>query len=171
QKGYFADHGTTLSGLMKKHGTDPAEFLSFVHDIALDRIVHDAPLVDRIARLPGRKLVFTNGDAAYAGRVLARLGLGGAFDGVHDIHAMNYVPKPDPRSYAALCDRWDVAPRRALFVDDMARNLKPAKDLGMTTVWLNNGSEQAGGESCPTFIDHEIADLGDWLAALTKETA
>ena len=169
QKDYFHNHGTTLSGLMATHGTDPYEFLDYVHDIELDRIDHDAALVASIARLPGRKLVFTNGDVTYAQRVLDKLGLGTSFEAIHDIHAMDYIPKPAPASYAALCDRWDIAPTSALFVEDMARNLAPAKALGMTTVWINNGSEQAGGAACPSYIDYEITDLGDWLHDVTGE--
>ena len=169
QKDYFHNHGTTLSGLMATHGTDPHEFLDYVHDIELDRIEHDATLVASIARLPGRKLVFTNGDVTYAQRVLDKLGLGTSFEAIHDIHAMDYIPKPAPASYAALCDRWDIAPASALFVEDMARNLAPAKALGMTTVWINNGSEQAGGAACPSYVDYEITDLGDWLRDVTGE--
>lgn len=169
QKRLFREHGTTLSGLMREHAIDPHEFLAFVHDIELDRVTHDARLVAAIGWLPGRKLVFTNGDVDYAGRVLDRLGLGAAFEGVHDIHAMAYVPKPEPASYAALCDRWDVDPRRALFAEDMARNLKPAKALGMTTLWVDSGSDQAGGEACPSFIDYRTNDLTDWLHELTGE--
>jgi putative hydrolase of the HAD superfamily len=171
QKGYFRDHGTTLAGLMAAHGTDPQEFLDFVHDIELDRIEHNALLVERIADLPGRKLVFTNGDAAYAQRVLDRLGLGTSFEAIHDIHAMNYVPKPAAPSYAAMCARWGIEPARALFAEDMARNLAPAKALGMTTLWVNNGSEQAGGAACPSFVDYEVADLGGWLHEITGEHA
>jgi putative hydrolase of the HAD superfamily len=171
QKGYFRDHGTTLAGLMREHKVDPYEFLGFVHDIELARIAADPRLVAALDSLPGRKLVFTNGDEAYARRVLDKLGLGNAFDGLHDIHAMAYVPKPDPGAYAAMCERWAIEPTRALFVEDMARNLKPAKALGMTTVWIDNGSEQAEAEADAAFIDYRIADIGDWLAEITGETA
>jgi putative hydrolase of the HAD superfamily len=170
QKAYFRDYGTTLAGLIADHGTDPHEFLEFVHDIELDRIEHDAALVERIADLPGRKLVFTNGDAPYAQRVLDRLGLGTSFEAIHDIHAMDYVPKPAATSYENLCARWDIDPHRALFAEDMVRNLAPAKTIGMTTLWVNNGSEQAGGAACPSFVDHETADLADWLHEFTGET-
>ena len=171
QKGYFRDHGTTLAGLMKAHGTDPREFLDFVHDIDLARIAADPRLVAAMDRLPGRKFVFTNGDDSYARRVLAKLGLANAFDGLHDIHAMNYVPKPHPDSYRALCDRWAIDPTRAVMVEDMARNLHPAKQLGMTTVWIDNGSEQASHEADPAFIDYRIADIGDWLSEITGDAA
>ena len=171
QKAYFRDHGTTLAGLIADHDTDPHEFLDYVHDIELDRVSEDRRLVENIARLPGRKLVFTKGDAPYAQRVLDRLGLGTSFEAIHDIHAMNYVPKPATASYAALCERWEIDPARALFAEDMARNLAPAKALGMTTVWVNNGSEQAGGEACPSYVDYEIDDLSDWLHEITGEFA
>lgn len=167
QKGYFRDHGTTLAGLMREHGVDPYEFLGFVHDIELARIAADPRLVAALDRLPGRKLVFTNGDEAYARRVLDKLGLGNAFDGLHDIHAMAYVPKPHPGAYAAMCERWGIDPKRALFVEDMARNLKPAKALGMTTVWIDNGSEQADAQADARFIDYRITDIGDWLTEIT----
>ena len=169
QKRYFHEHGTTLSGLMADRRVDPHAFLDFVHDIEVDRLDHDARLVAAVAALPGRKLVFTNGDVTYAQRVLDKLGLGTSFEAIHDIHAMDYIPKPAPASYAALCDRWDIAPTSALFVEDMARNLAPAQALGMTTVWINNGSEQAGGAACPSYIDYEITDLGDWLHDVTGE--
>lgn len=169
QKRYFHEHGTTLAGLMASHGVDPHEFLDFVHDIDLARIAADPKLVAALDRLPGRKFVFTNGDEKYAKRVLDRLGLANAFDGLHDIHAMAYVPKPDPRSYAAMCERYAIAPERALFVEDMARNLAPAKALGMTTVWIDNGSEQAGVGADPAFIDYRVADIGEWLEDIAGE--
>jgi putative hydrolase of the HAD superfamily len=169
QKGYFRDHGTTLAGLMKSHGTDPRAFLDFVHDIDMARLTADPRVVAALDRLPGRKFVFTNGDEAYAQRVLERLGLANAFDGLHDIHAMNYVPKPDPAAYAAMCERWDIDPSRALMVEDMARNLHPAKALGMVTVWIDNGSEQASHQADPAFIDYRIADIGDWLTEISGD--
>lgn len=168
QKAFFRDHGTTLAGLMKDHGVEPREFLDFVHDIDLARLSADPRVVAALDRLPGRKYVFTNGDERYAARVLDRLGLANAFDGLHDIHAMDYVPKPDPRAYAAMCARYAIAPERALFVEDMARNLKPAKALGMTTVWVDNGSEQASHEADAAFIDHRIDDVGAWLHDITR---
>ncbi|RVT41746.1 pyrimidine 5'-nucleotidase [Sphingobium algorifonticola] len=169
QKAYFLEHGTTLAGLMRDHGTDPHDFLDYVHDISLDRIVADHALIDHIAALPGRRLIFTNGDAAYARRVLDRLGLSDAFEMIHDIHACAYVPKPDPAGYAALCTRHDIDPGRAIFFEDMARNLRPAKALGMTTVWVNNGSEAGHVDAHADFIDYETDDLTPFLAALYGE--
>ena len=171
QKAHFLEHGTTLAGLMRDHEVDPHEFLDFVHDIDLARLTADPALVGALDRLPGRKFIFTNASEAHAVRVLDRLGLANAFDGMHDIHAMDYVPKPHPNAYAALCQRHGIDPARALFAEDMARNLVPAKALGMTTVWVDNGSEQASQEADPAFIDYRIADIGDWLNEITGEQA
>lgn len=171
QKGHFRDHGTTLAGLMASHGVDPQVFLDYVHDIDLARITANPAVVDAIDRLPGRKFVFTNGDERYAARVLDKLGLANAFDGMHDIHAMDYVPKPNPAAYDALCTRLGIEPRSALFVEDMARNLRPAKALGMTTVWVDNGSEQAGAGADDGFIDYRTHDIGDWLTGILGDEA
>ncbi|MFN3943365.1 MAG: pyrimidine 5'-nucleotidase [Allosphingosinicella sp.] len=169
QKAYFHEHGTTLAGLMRAHGVDPHDFLDFVHDIDLARISADPAILAALDRLPGRKFVFTNGDEPYARRVLDRLGLANAFDGLHDIHAMAYRPKPEPDSYAALCARWDIDPAGALFAEDMARNLKPAKALGMTTVWVDNGSESGALGADGGFIDYRTGDIGAWLHDILKE--
>ncbi|MDB5694694.1 MAG: pyrimidine 5-nucleotidase [Sphingomonas bacterium] len=168
QKGWFHAHGTTLAGLMIEHGVDPHHFLADVHDIEMDVLEHDAPLAAAIARLPGRKLVFTNGDLPYAGRILERLGLGESFEAVHDIHAMELRPKPAASAYRGLCDAHGIDPARALFVDDMARNLPPAKAIGMTTVWVDNGSEQAPGDA-RAGIDYTVAALGPWLHEILED--
>jgi putative hydrolase of the HAD superfamily len=170
QKQHFLDHGTTLAGLMRDHDVDPHEFLDFVHDIDLARLTADPALVAALDRLPGRKFVFTNADVRHAERVLDRLGLANAFDGMHDIHAMNYVPKPNPQGYATMCERLGIDPRRALFVDDMARNLAPAKALGMTTVWLDNGSERGGHDADLEGVDYVAHEIGQWLGEILGET-
>lgn len=170
QKGHFHDHGTTLAGLMAEHGIDPHEFLDFVHDIDLTRLTPAPGIATAIARLPGRKFVFTNGAENYAKRVLAALGLDDAFEGTHDIHATSYVPKPKADAYRSLCERFAIDPRCALFVEDMAKNLAPAKAIGMMTVWVNNGSEQGGHGPDRSFIDVEIEDVGEWLGELVGET-
>lgn len=166
QKRYFHDHGTTMAGLMRHHGVDPESFLVDVHDIALDRIAPDDRLRMGLARLPGRKLVFTNADADYAARVLDARGIADLFDGICDIRATAYTPKPDPAAYATMIVHLGIDPTRSLFVEDMARNLTPAKALGMTTVWLDNGSESGHRDHLPDQVDFHVSDLSDWLDSL-----
>ena len=163
QKELYHSHGMTLPGLMALHGVDPHDFLGKVHDVDVDLVAPHPELAELIGRLPGRKFVFTNADAPYAERVLARLGLSESFDAMHDIHALAYVPKPQPPAYASLCNRYGIDPTRAVFVEDLARNLVPAKAIGMTTVWIDNGSEQGSGSE-RDHIDYIISDVGSWLA-------
>ena len=168
QKAYFFGHGTTLAGLMAEHEVDPHDFLAFVHDIEMDVLEENAPLAAVLARLPGRKLVFTNGDTPYALKVLERLGLGGSFEAVHDIHAMDLRPKPHADAYAGLCAAFGLDPAHSLFVDDMARNLAPAKAIGMTTVWVDNGSEQAADVD-RSYVDIRVTDVTEWLQDVLED--
>ncbi len=167
QKAYFFGHGTTLAGLMAEHRVDPHDFLNFVHDVEMDVLEENVPLAAAVAKLPGRKVVFTNGDGPYARRVLDRLGLGRSFEAIHDIHAMDLAPKPAASAYEGLCASLDIDPTTALFADDMARNLAPAKAIGMTTVWVDNGSEQAA-DMDRSFIDYTTHDLTAWLEGILE---
>ena len=163
QKQYYLEHGTTLNGLMKIHDCDPEEFLAFVHDIDWSPIPENPDLARTLEELPGRKLIFTNGDEPHALRAMERLGVAGCFEAVFDIVASGYIPKPDPVVYQALIRRHDIDPARAIYFEDLARNLKPAKDLGMTTVLVGEPSDAAGDH-----IDHHAPDLAGWLAALLR---
>lgn len=168
QKQYFRDHGTTLAGLMKHHGVDPHDFLDDVHDIPLDRLVRDERLADALARLPGRKFVFTNGHRPYADRVLRAIGIGDHFHGLVDIEACAFLPKPDAHGYRLLIERFAIDPERAALVEDMAKNLRPAKALGMTTIWLDNGSDHGDHDADAAAIDFTIGDLADWLYTILE---
>jgi putative hydrolase of the HAD superfamily len=169
QKSHFHEHGMTLPGLMKEHGVDPHDFLEDVHDIALDRVQCDERLARMLPRLPGRRFVFTNGDAPYARRVLDAIGVSEHFEDLHDIHASGYRPKPDPHGYALLCERFGIDPAHALLVDDMVQNLAPAKALGMTTIWVDNGSERGNHNYDSRVVDERIGDVGQWLESILGE--
>lgn len=162
---YWRKYGTTLGGLMAEHGVDPHGYLDFVHDVDLSKLTPCNELRSHISGLPGRKLIFTNADLPYAERILAARGLGGLFEDIFDIHRMEHRPKPDPASYRAFCDQLDVAPQNALFVEDSAHNLAPAKALGMTTIWVKHDGE-ADSSGHDDHIDHEIADLTLWLSSI-----
>jgi putative hydrolase of the HAD superfamily len=166
QKAHFHEHGTTLAGLMKEEGVDPHHFLADVHDISLDRVSADDRLARLLPLLPGRRFVFTNGDAPYARRVLEAIGVHVHFDDLHDIHASELRPKPDPHGYALLCERFGIDPMHALLADDMVQNLAPAKKLGMTTVWVDNGSERGNHGYDEAVVDVRVTDLGEWLESI-----
>ena len=162
---YWKKYGTTLGGLMAEHAVDPHSYLDFVHDVDMSLLQPAADLRVQIEALPGRKLIFTNADAPYAHRVLAARGLNDVFEDVFDIHRMQHLPKPASASYDRLCTELHVNPSRALFVEDSAHNLGPAKALDMTTIWVNHDVE-ADSNGAEPFIDHEIADVSAWLSSL-----
>ena len=181
QKDLYRQYGTTLKGLMATRGIDPEPYLSFVHDIDLSALAPDAGLAFAIARLPGKRYVFTNGCRHHATRILARLELGGLFDDIWDIRTIDFVPKPDRRAYERVVAAAALPAHRAAMFDDIATNLIPARALGMTTVWLKNlqdFSPQAGYRAgyqaspveiplaAPSHIDHETADLTVFLNSI-----
>ncbi len=165
QKQYFRAHGTTLRGLMDHHGVDPADFLEFVHEIDYHLIPPNAELACALGRLPGRKIIFTNGTTDHADRVMDRLGVAHHIEGVFDIVDADYVPKPEPGPYDTMLSRFGIDPRRAVMVEDIARNLAPAAALGMTTVWVRTTSQWGQQGSGDDYVHHIIDDLADWLIA------
>ncbi len=171
QKTYFREYGTTLRGLMNRHGLDPGAFLDYVHAVDLSLVPPNPALGATLARLPGRKYIFTNASADHAGRITDRLGVTHHFDAVFDIIDADYVPKPEPRIYEALVQCHGLDPGKTVMIEDIARNLAPAAALGMTTVWLRNdspvGVEGADGDH----VHHVIDDLVAWLEDVVADGA
>jgi putative hydrolase of the HAD superfamily len=168
QQRYLDEHGTTLAGLVAHHGIEPHAFLDEVHDVSLDRLSPDHDLTRSLERLPGRRLVFTNGSAAHAERVLERLNVRALFEAVFHLEAADFTPKPRPGAYHALIEAHAVDPRRSIFFEDSERNLKPAADLGMTTVLVGPHAE---GSLAP-FVQHRTLKLAPFLLkARVKEAA
>ena len=167
QRQYLRDHGTSLSGLMLNHDVDPHAFLDEVHRVELDCLTPDPILREGLARLPGRRLVFTNGAAALAERVLGALQIADLFDDVFHIEASDLIPKPDPRAFARMIERHGVDPRRAAFFEDTEKNLKPAADMGMATVLVG---AHAPASTAP-FVDHRAVSLPPFLNRLALRDA
>jgi putative hydrolase of the HAD superfamily len=164
-------YGTTLRGLMVEHGVDPEPFLRHVHSIDVGVVAANPELEVKLAALPGRKLIFTNASRIHAERIMAQIGITHHFEGIFDIAAADYVPKPDRTSYAMMLDRHAVAPETACMIEDIAGNLEPAKALGMATVWLKGEIEWARPKGAvpgakATWIDYVAEDLGSWLDAV-----
>lgn len=167
QKRFFREYGTTLNGLMAEHRVDPIDYMDYVHDIDVSSVQPSALLIAALDRLPGRKVIYTNGSTRHAENVAGRLGVLDRFEAIYDIVAADYRPKPDPRPYTDLIARHGIDPARACMVEDIARNLAPAHALGMTTVWLRGEKdyERAGVED-GQHIDHQVDDLPRWLATV-----
>ena len=170
---YFRQYGTTLRGLMRNHNIDPRHFLDFVHDIDYSPVTADPGLEDSLRQLPGRKLVFTNGTVAHARAALDRLGITERIDGIFDIIAADYDPKPNPFPYQALVRRFGFDPARAVMADDLPANLTVAARMGMTTLWVKPpaGGGEDGLAETAAGADHVTENLADWLAELVQEAS
>lgn len=164
QKDYWKTHGTSLRGLMTLHQVDPEPYLDYVHDIDYAPVDASPRLDAALKQLTGRKIVFTNGTVRHAERVLERLGVAHHFEGIYDIVAADYVPKPEMVVYRDIVGRYGVDPARAIMLDDIAVNLKPAHALGMRTVWIRTPESTQRAQGLPLdWIHHQTEDLVDWL--------
>ena len=163
QMKYLHEHGTTLAGLMAEHGVNPQDFIDEVHDVELDRLKPDLELREALARLPGRRLVFTNGGAKHAERVLDALNLNDLFEDTFHLEAAGFVPKPTLSTYHAMTTRHGVDPRRAAFFEDSPHNLKPAREIGMTTVLVGRKAELFDFEDA--YVDWRTRTLPPFLNA------
>lgn len=134
QKDYYRRYGTTLRGLMLEHGLAPDDFLDFVHEIDHSPLEPNPQLGAAIERLPGRKLILTNGTRKHADAVMQRLAIHEHFDDVFDIVAAELEPKPSPQTYERFLALHGVDPKQAAMFEDLARNLATPHALGMTTV-------------------------------------
>jgi putative hydrolase of the HAD superfamily len=167
QKDYFHRYGTTMRGLMTEHGVDPHVFMDYVHDLDHSVIVPAPDLDAALAALEGRKVVFTNGSHSHAEKVLERLGIARHFEGIFDIEAGLFVPKPAPETYQSMLGRFALDARVSAMVEDSARNLVPADAIGMTTVLVRDLEHgHFDGQDDWTHCHHITDDLQQWLGGL-----
>jgi len=152
---YWQRYGATLIGLMRHHATDPRHFLRVTHELPdLDRmLVCEPALRATLQRLPGRKLVFSNSPVHYAVAVLEALGIADLFDDVFSIEHTGFRPKPDSYGFLKLFRRNRVRARACIMVEDTLENLKTAKKLGMSTVWVARAAKNPG------YVDFSVRNL------------
>ena len=150
-------YGTTLNGLMRHHGTDPRRFLKETHDFPelAELVVHENALKHALARLGGTKLVFSNAPRHYVGEVLRAIGLARYFDAVYSIEDARYRGKPALHGFRMLLRKHNLDPHRCAFVDDILENLRTARRLGMSTVWVSRAKRRV------PFVDLRVASVLD----------
>ena len=163
QKDYFQKYSTTLTGMIKHHKIDANEFLDFVHDVNLDFLHQDKGLENELSKIRGKKIIFTNGSKAHAANVTKKIGIDKLFDGVFDIVESNFIPKPSIEAYKILIEKYKIEPQYCILVEDIARNLKPAYELGMKTVWIKNDEPWAAEFANENFINYRIENLTNFL--------
>jgi len=163
QKNYFYEYNTTLNGLLKNHKIDANEFLDFVHDIDIDFLQKDLKLAKEIEKLNGKKIIFTNGSRKHALNVTRKIGIDQFFDHIFDIVESNFIPKPSIEPYKKLVEKHKIDPKLCVFVEDIARNLKPAYEMGMKTIWIENDEPWAKKFSDSNFINFKTNNLSEFL--------
>ena len=163
QTNYFHKYNTSLNGLMVHHKIDPHEFLEYVHDINLNFLKKDLVLRKELLKLNAKKIVFTNGSNDHVINITKHLGIDDLFDGSFDIVDCNFIPKPAIEPYEKLAKKFNINPKETVFIDDIAKNLEPAKKLEMKTVWLINNEYWGKKDSDKNFIDLKIKNLSSFL--------
>jgi putative hydrolase of the HAD superfamily len=155
RRGFWQRYGTTLNGLMRHHGTDPHEYLRATHQFPelADMVVHEAAVRHALARLPGRKLIFSNAPRHYVRGVIEALGVARYFDAVYTIESTRFKPKPSFQGFRVLLRQHHLDPRRCALVDDMLENLRTAKRMGMATVWVSKEKKNV------PYVDLRIASV------------
>ena len=167
QKSYFKKYGLPLRGLMLNDGLDPARYFEEMGPMDLDEVEPNPELGEYIGSLKGRKIIYTNASARHTELVLNQMKFKkNTFEAIFDIQAANYVPKPAIESYSLLCKTYSIDPTRAAMIDDIARNLEPAAQLGMMTVWKKTNAEWSKNIEAEIYIDHVVDDLKDWLRSI-----
>jgi putative hydrolase of the HAD superfamily len=163
QKSYFYKYNTTLNGMIKNHQIDANEFLDFVHDIDVDFLKKDIDLAQQLKNLDGKKIIFTNGSRKHAINITQRIGIDQYFDDIFDIVDAEFIPKPAIEPYKKLIEKHKIDPNLCVFIEDIARNLKPAYEMGMKTIWIENDEPWAKKFSDSNFINYKTNNLSEFL--------
>jgi len=171
QKKYFHKYNTTLNGMIKNHKIDPDEFLEFVHDINIDFLQKDPALSKEIEKLNGKKIIFTNGSKKHAINVSKKIGIDQLFDDIFDIVDAEFIPKPMLEPYKKLVKKHKIDPKLCVLVEDIARNLKPAYEMGMKTVWVENDEPWASKFSDEDFVNFKTSNLSEFLKKINLSKA
>jgi len=163
QKSYFYKYNTTLNGMIKHHKIDANEFLDFVHDIDINFLKKDLKLAQQLEKLDGKKIIFTNGSRKHAINITQRIGVDQYFDSIFDIVDSEFIPKPAIEPYKKLVKKHKIDPKLCVFIEDIARNLKPAYEMGMKTIWIENDEPWAKKYSDSNFINYKTNNLAKFL--------
>ncbi len=176
QKDYYRRYGTSMRGMMTEHGVCADDYLAYVHQIDHSPLQPNPAMGAAIEKLPGRKLILTNGSTDHADKVLQRLGLAAHFEAVFDIIAAELEPKPAPQTYHKFLRAHGVNPERSAMFEDLARNLVIPHQLGMTTVLVvPDGTREVVREDWElegrdhAYVDHVTDDLTGFLEVLSTK--
>lgn len=164
QKRYWNEYGTTLRGLYLERDIEPREYLDYVHDVDLSKFLAPDPALRRVLQqVPQEKVIVTNADAGHARGVLAALGVADLFTRIFDIVFMEYESKPAQGAYTRVLRALNVSGSECALVEDSARNLPPARALGIRAILVGASCDPDIADMCIPHISH-VADAIQTLA-------
>ena len=162
----YKKYGLTLTGLMREYGIAPDEYLDYIHDVTHPELKYDEQLKLNLKNLTGRKFIYTNASKNHSKNILSVMGIEAEFEKILDIKATQYLPKPDPKSYNIMLKAFGISGDQignSIFIEDTAKNLRPAKSLGIKTVWIENDFNLKDYKENSEFIDYKYSDLKSFL--------
>ena len=162
----YKKYGLTLTGLMREYGIAPDEYLDYIHDVTHPELKYDEQLKLNLTNLTGRKFIYTNASQNHSKNILSVMGIEAEFEKILDIKATQYLPKPDPKSYNIMLKAFGISTDQignSIFIEDTAKNLRPAKLLGLKTVWIENDFNLKDYREHSEFIDYKYSDLKSFL--------
>ena len=167
QRDMYKKYGLTLRGLMIEKKMKPEPFLEFVHDVDFSELNEDVTLKTLLSKIKGKKSIYTNATFKHAKNILNSMGIFQEFEIIFDIKDANYIAKPDPNSYYMMKKKLNLNDKnisKCIFFEDTAKNLKPARELGMSTVWIENDFNRKEAESLSEYINFTGSDIKSILS-------
>ena len=167
----YKKYGLSLRGKKKKKKIDPEPFLEFVHDVDFSELNEDVALKTLLGKIKGKKSIYTNATFKHAKNILKSMGIFQEFEIIFDIKDANYIAKPDPNSYHMMKKKLNLNDKnisKSIFFEDTAKNLKPARELGMSTVWIENDFNRKEADSLREYINFTGSDIKSILNNMLK---
>ncbi len=165
----FLEYGLTLRGLMLEKSIDPDIYLNFIHNVSYPELEVDLPLKNFLNNLKGKKFIYTNASMDHSLKVMDGMGIADEFDDILDIKGTGFIPKPDHRSYSIMVKKFKISEdqlARSIFFEDTAKNLKPAKQMGLSTVWIENKFNLQDYKLNKRFVDFRCNNIKDFFKSI-----
>jgi putative hydrolase of the HAD superfamily len=160
QKEYYYEYGSTVQGLIKTGKLDDAQkFETFVHDVDFSHLESNKALDKALGKLKGKKYVLTTSQGPYAEKILDAIGILGHFEVVWGLEETDYIAKPSPHPYNKMIVEEEIDIERAAMFEDSYKNIVGAKNLGLKTIWIDNGGGHQSNSGDVKEVDMSFVDI------------
>ncbi len=156
----IALYGSVGAGLERKFGVNIQEYFFAAWNVDPSKYMGPDPeLRGLISGLHQKKAVLTSSPSVWAGNVLGFFEIGDLFNGYW--FGDHGPKKPNRGAYTQILDALDIPARQALVVDDEIGNLRPAKELGITTVLV--------GDDRDPCVDYRVGSVHEVPSLLSQD--